>query len=313
MRLAEALRLLLFVGIVAAVYLTAAVVLLRALIGRFRGRRPTFVQRWLRRFVFGAAIVGLLCFAYGYFIEPDWPEVTHVRIPTEKRPPGSRPIRIALISDTHSDPRPRLEERLPGLIEGENPDLILFAGDAINSEEALPVFKELLTRLSKIAPTFAVRGNWDTDRWSDHDLFGGTGARELNGDVASLEIDSTPIAIAGIAVGSETLAARTLRKVPDGSLTIFLHHYPDLIPSISQRDVDLYCAGHTHGGQVALPFYGAIITLSKFGKEYESGLYRVGGTWMYVTRGIGMQGAPSPPVRFFSRPEITILELVSPT
>ncbi|MCZ6695793.1 MAG: metallophosphoesterase [Acidobacteria bacterium] len=313
MRLAEALRLLLFIGIVAAVYLMAAGMLLRALFARLRGRRPTLLQRWTRRLVFSVAIVGLACFTYGYFIEPSWPQVTHVRIPTEKRPPGSRPIRIALISDTHSNPRPRLEERLPGLIEGENPDLILFAGDAINSDEGLPVFKELLTRLSKIAPTFAVRGNWDVDRWSDHDLFGGTGARELDGQVASLEIDSTPVSIVGIAVGSEALARRTLQKVPDGALTIFLHHYPDLIPQIARRNVDLYCAGHTHGGQVALPFYGAIITLSKFGKEYESGLYRVGGTWLYVNRGIGMQGRPSPPVRFFARPEITILELVSPT
>ena len=63
---------------------------------------------------------------------------------------------------------------------------------------------------------------------------------------------------------------------------------------------------------MALPWYGAMITLSKTGKMYESGLYRVGGTWLYVNRGIGMEGGPAPRVRFLARPEITILELTSP-
>ena len=54
--------------------------------------------------------------------------------------------------------------------------------------------------------------------------------------------------------------------------------------------MDLYCAGHIHGGQIALPFYGALVTLSKYGKRFEAGLYRVGETWLYVNRGIGMEG-----------------------
>ena len=73
--------------------------------------------------------------------------------------------------------------------------------------------------------------------------------------------------------------------------------------------VDLHLAGHTHGGQVALPFYGAVITLSKYGKRYERGLYREEGTWLYVNRGIGLEGRFAPRVRFFARPEVTLIEI----
>ena len=105
-----------------------------------------------------------------------------------------------------------------------------------------------------------------------------------------------------------------------GCFSIFLHHYPDLVEDLAgqnarlaedgeSRRVDLYLAGHTHGGQIALPFYGAIITLSEFGKKYESGMYKVADIVLYVNRGIGMDGGPSPRARFFARPEITVFEI----
>ena len=79
--------------------------------------------------------------------------------------------------------------------------------------------------------------------------------------------------------------------------------------SFDQPRIDLFCAGHVHGGQVALPFYGALVTLSKFGKQYESGVYQVGPMGMYVSRGLGMEGGSAPRVRFCSRPEIAVIEL----
>ena len=74
--------------------------------------------------------------------------------------------------------------------------------------------------------------------------------------------------------------------------------------------MDLYLCGHTHGGQVALPLYGALITLSKFGKKYESGMYESNGTILYVNRGLGLEPKPAPQVRFFARPEITVFDIV---
>jgi predicted MPP superfamily phosphohydrolase len=111
--------------------------------------------------ILGLAALGTLCIAYGFLIEPYWLEVTHVRIESPRIPKLSRPIRIVHISDIHSEPRPRLEGRLPAVIAAEKPDRIVFTGDALNSPAGLPVFRECLTRIARVAPTFAVRGNWD--------------------------------------------------------------------------------------------------------------------------------------------------------
>ena len=62
-------------------------------------------------------------------------------------------------------------------------------------------------------------------------------------------------------------------------------------------------------GQIALPFYGAMVTLSRHGKRFECGLHRVDSTYLYVNRGIGMEGGRAPRVRFLARPEITVIEL----
>ena len=92
---------------------------------------------------------------------------------------------------------------------------------------------------------------------------------------------------------------------------MFLYHYPDEIDAVLTHGIDFYCAGHTHGGQVSLPWYGALITLSRFDKQYESGRYRKGDTTLYVNRGIGMEGGDAPRVRFCARPEVTVLEVIS--
>jgi uncharacterized protein len=265
----------------------------------------------LRFVLLGLVVFGALCVAYGAFVEPYWPEVTHVRIASPRLPPGTAPIRVVLLSDVHSDPKPRLEERLPDLVAAQHPDLIVYVGDSINTPRALPVFRACMTGLAKVAPTFAVRGNWDVHFWHGVDLFGGTGVRELDGDSASVDVRGTPVWVGGVPIGHEDRAPALLETIPGNGPTLFLFHYPypDVLPDARRDRIDLQCSGHTHGGQVALPFYGAIITFSKYGKRYESGLYAVGGSHMYVNRGIGLEGGIAPRVRFFARPEITVVEL----
>ncbi len=218
------------------------------------------------------------------------------------------------LSDLHSDAVPRLEERLPALVATERPDRILFTGDSINSPEGLPVFRRCLTALAKIAPTYVVRGNWDVWWWAELDLFGGTGAINLGlaareGRNVAVDVQGTRVSLAGVAVEDEDHIRGVLRNVPTSEISIFLHHYPDEVYEVAKQGADVYLAGHTHGGQVALPFYGALITLSRFGKRFESGPYRIGDTFLYVTRGIGMEGGSAPRVRFMARPEVTVLEL----
>lgn len=318
----ESTVVLLFVCAVAAVFLFAACALVRVLLRRLgRLGPPTRAGLVAECGSLALAFVGLLCFAYGHSVEPYWPEVTRVRVESPKLRGAQRPVRVVHISDLHCDPEPRLEERLPDLVAAERPDLIVYTGDSLNSPEGLPVLRRLLPRLSAVAPSYAVRGNWDVWYWKGIDLFGGTGVVELKKEAARLDVAGTSLWVAGAPFAS--LAdppdgvpggiRNTLAAVPPEAFTVFLYHTPDLIlEAAGTNRVDLYCAGHTHGGQVALPLYGALITFSKFGKRFESGLHREGPTWLYVTRGLGMEGGPAPRVRFFARPEVTVIELAPP-
>jgi predicted MPP superfamily phosphohydrolase len=306
----EQFRFGLFLAVVVFVYYLAASILVRRILRRMRGQddRPPRRVVWFRRIVLSLAALGTLCILYGFAVEPYWPQVTYVRITSPKRKPGARPVRIVHISDLHSDPKVRLEERLPSLVAAQRPDLIVFTGDAINSPEGLPVFRRCVARLAAIAPTFVVRGNWDVWYWSGLDLFGDTGVRELRGEAATVEVGGTQIAVAGVPYDREHAIGPVLSALPRDAFSVFLYHTPDEIAAVAGR-VDLYCAGHIHGGQIALPFYGALITLSKYGKRFESGLYRVRGTWLYVNRGIGMEGGRMPRVRFWARPEVTVIDI----
>ena len=91
---------------------------------------------------------------------------------------------------------------------------------------------------------------------------------------------------------------------------VLLTHTPDLFPDAAELGVDLVLAGHTQGGQVRLPWLGAIVTDTRLGRAFASGLFRRGGTHLFVTRGIGTSRLP---VRFLSPPEAAVISLVGET
>jgi len=300
-----------FVLVIATVYVLALSAMIRMLL-RAAGIVLPASRRVLRveRLFLLLAVVGLICFAYGYYLEPYWPQVIHVRIETPKLNGANRPVRVVQISDLHCDPKPRLENRLPEIIAAQKPDLIVFTGDSINSEDGLPVLHTLLPRLVAIAPTFVVRGNWDTGYWRGVDLFGNTGVTELNGQAVQVKAGGDSVWLGGAAFASVRNISKAMNGAAPTDFTVLLYHTPDEILDVAEsKQADLYLAGHTHGGQVAMPLYGALITLSKFGKKYESGLHKEGDTWLYVNRGIGMEGGSAPRVRFLARPEVTVFEL----
>jgi len=303
------LTLVIFAGAFVALYVAAGWICIRAVVRRIR-RKPapsrSRVRRWLRRGVLLLAAVGVVCLAYAYFIEPYWLETTHVTLRSDKLPAGAEAIRIVHISDLHCDAEVKLEDELVDVIAAAKPDLIAFTGDAINYPEARETFRDCMTRLAAIAPTFAVKGNWDVWLVPTAGLFDGMGVIELDGGGVELQIRGTTVWVAG----APEKIATALDAASPGALKILLHHWPREIYLASEHGADLYLCGHTHGGQVALPFYGAIITLAKYGKRFESGLYHVKGTSMYVSRGVGMEGGTLTRLRFCARPEVTIIEIV---
>jgi len=274
--------------------------------------------RWTRRGVLSLAGIGIASVAWGYFREPYRLEVTRNRIVTPKLHGVTRPVRIVQISDMHCDPVVRNELKLPGLIASLKPDIIVYTGDSINSPDGLTNFRRCLTKLAKIAPTYVSRGNWDY-YFGDLDYFGETGAIELNGANQRVDVAGGHFWISGSGILDgytkipvPEILDNALAGIPEEDFKIFLYHYPDLVHSLADRGVDLHFAGHTHGGQVAMPLYGALMTASRYGKKFEAGLYRVGNTYLYVNRGIGMEGK-APKVRFWCPPEVCLMELVPKT
>lgn len=303
-----------FVLSVGAVLAGAGLELLLLALERL-GRRPPPAGRGrllLRRGLLAAGGIGVLCIAWGRFVEPYWPEVTRTRFESPLVAPGARPVRIVHLSDFHCEGTVRLEERLPALVAAERPDAIVFTGDCINGPAGLPVLRRLLGELSRIAPLYVVGGNWDAWYFTRLDRFGLTGARVLDGRSERLVAGTTPVRFAGVSFGHESGIGDALRDIPPTELCVFLYHAPDLALDLPERGVDLLLCGHTHGGQIRLPFYGALLTLSRHGKRFEAGPYAVDGMSMYVTRGVGMEGHAMPRVRFLCRPEIAVLEIGPP-
>lgn len=299
-----------FMIFVASIYLIEVCLFLKNIIlPRILKKKEKHVLSFPEKIFHILAGLGLLCICYSYFIEPNWIEIKTVEISSRKLKNAS--LRVVQISDTHSEKGdPRLK-RLPGLINALNPDLIIFTGDTINDEAALEEFKDALGRLSAKIDKFAVTGNYDDFFWRKLDLFGGTGFRVMNEKSTLFEKDGDKFYVSGVSYMHHDRYYNVLKNIPNDGYSIFLYHKPDLIKSLIRMglNVDLYLAGHTHGGQVAMPFYGALITLSKYGKQYESGKYIVGKIILYVNRGIGMEGEFAPKLRFCARPEITVFDI----
>jgi uncharacterized protein len=309
--LSQELRVLLFVFSVLCVFATAAFFLVAAVYRRVNRREEKLSQQYrlARKISFALAELGILCIGYSFY-EPSRAEVTHVKISSPKLAKTAGSIRIVHISDLHSDPKPRLENNLATIIAAERPDLIVFTGDSVNSVAGIPVFRRVMGDFARIAPTFVVKGNWDQWSGSSEQLFNGTGVVHVDGNSVRREFRGIPVWISGMDYGSSANLANALGRIPLNEFSLFLYHLPDEIFEIADQSVDLYCAGHTHGGQVALPLYGALITFSRFDKQFEWGLHKVKNTWLYVNRGIGMEGGAAPRVRFWARPEITVIDIV---
>ena len=304
---AEKSRVILAGLAVAAIYALAGWFLLGAVVQRFARRRSRLGPGWraLRLGVYALALAGIGCGLYARFVEPWWLEVTYTEIASPKV--ASEPIRIVHFTDTHSEADPRTEEDIPAAVAEQRPDLILFTGDAINDPNGLATFNRLMRRLAEIAPVYAVRGNWDIYRYARHVDFQAVGADELIGPRVRLDVRGTPVSLIGAPALVWGQAAQALAAAPNERLKIVLYHYPDRIPAAAELGADLYLAGHTHGGQIALPFYGALVTLAEHGKRFESGHYRVHAMDAYVGRGLGLEGGRAPRVRFCARPELTVI------
>jgi len=212
------------------------------------------------------------------------------------------------------------ERRLLELARELAPDLILLTGDYLNLSRtedpaAHAGVRELLAALSALAPTYAVTGSPRVDpRRVVPAIFAGLPVTWLMDETAELTVKGRRIRLVGVrCTWNRWQDGERLRRLLPGSagdvFTVLLYHSPDLMPQVAGNGIDLYLAGHTHGGQLCLPLFGALITGSDFWKRYEAGRYEEKGTVLYVSRGLGMEGLGAPRARFFSPPELVVIEL----
>lgn len=187
------------------------------------------------------------------------------------------------------------------------PDVILFAGDYLQADLNYSIkardFNEYLRkiRLHAILGVYAVRGNNEPNDWPS--LFEGLGVRS-NPGIKNYKAGEITITT-GDAVGWSTPA---INRTEVKGYRIVLAHFPDI--ALTNVKADLIVAGHTHGGQVRIPFLGPVITLSAIPRAWAAGLTRLpNGNLLYVSRGIGMEGGWVPRVRFNCRPELAVIDL----
>ncbi|CAN5491686.1 hypothetical protein BH24GEM3_BH24GEM3_21560 [soil metagenome] len=265
----------------------------------------------LRTAALGAAALG----AYAFLVEPHWLEVTRPRIHIRTLPPQLEGLRIALLTDLHlgEGTSPALIRRACELAMREAPDLIAITGD-LAADDA-PGFREVLQALEGLhAPlgVYAVPGNHDyivgIDKWH-REIAAHPVIEDLTNTALLREVNGARVCIAGVDDLSKGTPRLEMLPPPEQrDLTILLAHDPDQAER-SRRgydQVDLIVSGHTHGGQVRLPWVGALRNPAYRDDLYEEGLRRRPWTQVYTSRGVG---TVSLPVRFLCRPEVAILEL----
>jgi predicted MPP superfamily phosphohydrolase len=276
---------------------------------------------------------------WGTFIEPQRLGLSMVSLSVGSYPQGAPPLRLLQISDLHVERFARREEQLLRMVREIAPDLILLTGDYVNLSyvddpiahaDARRVLAALSSDGESLAPggVYAVLGSPPVDRESAS-LFDGLAIRLLRDEVEIIDLPALPnvqqradvrgsrLALIGLdcSHNSERDAQRLAAvstQIPYDVVQVLLYHSPELIPFASELGIDLYLCGHTHGGQVRFPVYGAILTSSELGKQYDMGYYRSGDTHLYVSRGIGMEGLGAPRVRFLCPPEITLFSMQGP-
>ncbi|OQY33409.1 MAG: hypothetical protein B6243_06580 [Anaerolineaceae bacterium 4572_5.2] len=266
-------------------------------------------------------VFGSAAYLWGLLIEPHRLSLTSLELSVSDFPADAPPIRLLHLSDIHLERLTRRENRLLQLIQSARPDLIVITGDYLNlsynnDSKAIAQVRNLLAKIDAPYGVYATLGSPPVDlpeiaaaHFTDSHI------HLLQGNVMELDLgQGRALNLIGMdcthdmAFDGQMFSALVAQKNGRGA-SLLLYHSPEMMPLVQQHNVDLYLCGHTHGGQVRIPGYGALITSAVTGKRYEMGRYDENGTTLYVSRGIGLEGSSAPRLRLFCPPEITLVEI----
>ena len=280
-------------------------------------RKPSGSRGILWTFaVAGCVVVGLALWAL--WLEPASLTVAEERINLRSAANGS--LRVAVLADLHVGSPFNGIDKLREIVDRTNaarPDVVCILGDlviqgVIGGDFVSPEDTAVeLRRLRAGVGTVAVLGNHDG--WLNHDrvrdALEKNGVRVLEETAQKFSTPAGPLWIAGVSdlwTGRHDVAAALAPVNDDGAPVLLMTHNPDVFPLVPDR-VALTLAGHTHGGQVRLPFVGRPIVPSRFGERFAAGHVIEGGRNLFVATGLGTSILP---IRFRVPPTVTMLNVV---
>ena len=301
------------------------------------------VRRTLGGLVAAGAVAGAGLTAYAAWEARAY---TLRRVSLGVLPPGHSPLRVLHLSDVHMTPgQTRKQAWLRGLADLE-PDLVINTGDNLAHRDSVPVLRETLGPLLDVPGVFVFGSNDyfapglrnpvryllpDDGRRNTHvpplpwrdlrDVFEDAGWVDLTNTRASVKVDGTSIAFAGVDdphLGYDRLDAVAGPADAAADLRLAVAHAPYLrvLDRFAADGYDAIIAGHTHGGQVCLPYVGALTTNCDLEPARAKGLHRhpadsrpgdPGSAWLHVSAGLGT--SPYARIRVACRPEATLLTL----
>lgn len=258
-------------------------------------------------------VAGLFVCAYGVTFRRWFFQTKRVDVHIENLDPRFDGYTIAQLSDLHIGAYTPLwwAERWVVAANAAKPDLAVITGDMVTSGTAFHEdIATLLGGLESKDGVFACMGN--------HDYFGegeplvslleGRGVRVLRNEGKTITRDGASFYLASI---DDTWTRRAnlekaLEARPEGMPTVLLSHDPERFVHAAKAKVDLVLSGHTHGGQIALPFFARHVNASKLAHHYHLGVYKKGRTTLYVHPGLGTTG---PPIRVGVAPAVVLITL----
>ncbi len=253
-----------------------------------------------------AAGVLVLVAAWSMGVEPRWLEVNTHRMHS---PTLERPLRVVVVADLQTDRWGWFERRVFERAAALEPDLVLFAGDYLQPDDMpawealLPPLQEALIPLCEAASLgcVAVEGDVDPDEWPR--IFEPVRAHAVE---RSQAIVVGPVVVTALSPGDARSDSPPVEA--QDRFHIALGHAPDF--ATAAPPADLLVAGHIHGGQVRVPGYGPVLTLSRVPRDWATGLTALpDGGHLHVSRGLGLERGDAPRLRMFCRPELVVIEL----
>lgn len=253
---------------------------------------------------------------YARWVEPRWLQLRRRLIHVGNLPAELEGLRIGLLTDLHAgdEGHYRVVRRAVRMLMAERPDLIALTGDfAADDADGFAAVLSALHGLSAPLGVYAVPGNHDytvgIEQWrrqiGSHPVI-----EDLTNRYRVLDLGEVRLCVAGVDDYYRGTPRLRLPAAEDRDFTLLLAHSPDEAERCrrSHDAVGLVVSGHTHAGQVRIPFVGAPVNSAEHSDLYEEGLRRRPWTQVYTSRGLGMVHLP---VRLFARPEVTVLELTA--